>query len=108
MGYPTECGARTLDRMYTLRIEHPITEFAAWKQAFDGFAEMRRRAGVRAFAVRTPVDDAHYVHVDLDFETEEQANAFLGFLRERVWADRGASPALAGDPIARVLVVRAG
>lgn len=89
--------------MRTLHIEHPITSYDAWKTAFDLFAERRTEAGVRAHRISRPVDDEHYVVVDLDFDTAEQATRFLSFLRERVWAVPEASPALAGEPLARVL-----
>jgi hypothetical protein len=32
----------------TLHVEHPITDFAAWKAAFDRFADKRADAGVTA------------------------------------------------------------
>jgi hypothetical protein len=38
--------------MPTLHIEHAITDVETWLSAFDGFAEARRRAGVRASRVR--------------------------------------------------------
>ena len=41
--------------------------------------------------------------VDLDFDTVEQAEKFLGFLRANVWASTQNAPALAGKPQARVL-----
>jgi hypothetical protein len=42
--------------------------------------------------------------VDLDFETNEGAEAFLETLRTRVWASPDSSPALVGRPITRILV----
>lgn len=90
--------------MITLRIEHPVTDFPTWKQAFDRFAELRRSAGVRGQAVRRPVDDQHYVLVDLEFDDEEAAAAFLTTLRTRIWAMPANSPALAGEPSTRLLV----
>ena len=62
--------------MPTLHIEHPITDFATWRAAFDGFAEQRRAAGVTDHRVWRPVDDQRYVVVDLDFATTDQATAF--------------------------------
>ena len=41
--------------------------------------------------------------VDLDFDTVGEAEKFLGFLRENVWAATQNSPALAGEPQARIL-----
>jgi hypothetical protein len=88
--------------MTTLHIEHSIVDFATWRTAFDRFAEARAQAGVRAHRVQRPVDD-HYVVIDLDFDTAEQATRFLAFLRERVWSTPENSPALAGEVHTRVL-----
>jgi hypothetical protein len=89
--------------MATLHIEHPITSFTDWETAFQRFAAMRARAGVRRQQVQRPVDDARYVVIDLDFDTVEEAEGFLSVLKERVWSSRESSPALAGDPQTRIL-----
>ena len=90
--------------MKTLRIEHEITDYTVWKGAFDRFADMRTAAGARGYLIRRPVDDAQYVIVDLDFDSSQEAQAFLEMLRTRVWSTPANSPALAGDPITRILV----
>jgi hypothetical protein len=90
-------------RVTTLHIEHPITDFAVWRSAFDGFADRRRLGGVRSERIARPVDDDHYVVIDLDFDAREQAQRFLGFLESTVWASREASPALDGTPRTRIL-----
>jgi hypothetical protein len=87
----------------TLHIEHPITDFGTWHAAFDRFADRRRQGGVHAERIARPVDDDHYVMVDLDFEAPEQAQRFLSFLQSTVWASADASPALAGTPRTRIL-----
>lgn len=92
--------------MYTLHIEHPVTDFTTWRHAIARFADARTSAGVLAHTVRQPVDDAGYVLIDLDFATAEQPEAFLGFLRARVWSNPDNSPALGGAPIVRILEVR--
>lgn len=92
--------------MTTLHIEHPITDFATWSAAYDRFADRRRSAGVRAERVQQPVDDEHYVVVDLDFPTREGAQQFLTFLETSVWTSPGSSPALAGRPHTRILEPR--
>jgi hypothetical protein len=92
--------------MFTLHIEHPISDFGTWRTAFDGFADLRGRSGVLSHAIRQPADDSAYVLIDLDFETAEQAAHFLDLLQTRVWANPGASPGLAGAPITRILEVR--
>ncbi|MCX5129864.1 hypothetical protein OG898_29000 [Streptomyces sp. NBC_00193] len=89
--------------MFTLHIEHPITDFAVWKSAFDRFAPVRNEAGVRRHRVQRPVNDPAYVIVGLDFDTADQAERFLGFLQARVWASRDNAPALAGIPQTRIL-----
>jgi|tagenome__1003787_1003787.scaffolds.fasta_scaffold20649307_2 hypothetical protein len=91
--------------MPTLHIEHPVTDLAVWQAAFDRFADLRRQGGVSAERVQRPLDDDHYVVVDLDFPTREQAERFLGFLQSTVWASRNSSPALAGTPLTRILEI---
>jgi hypothetical protein len=89
--------------MATLHIEHPITDFDAWKTAFDRFAEAREKSGVRGHRILRPVDDARYVVVDLDFQTASEAENFLDFLQTRVWSSEQNAPALAGTPQTRIL-----
>ncbi len=89
--------------MATLHIEHPITDFDVWSNAFNRFADARARAGVRDHRVQRPVDDPRYVVIDLDFETQEQAAAFLTFLKTQVWGTPENAPALAAKPSALIL-----
>ena len=89
--------------MTTLHIEHPITDIVTWRAAYDRFADQRRQAGVHAERVAQPVDDDHYVVVDLDFSSRDGAERFLGFLETTVWASRETSPGLAGTPRTRIL-----
>jgi hypothetical protein len=89
--------------MYSLHIQHAITDLETWQGAFDRFEEMRASAGVRRSAIRQPVDDEHYVVIDLDFATEQEAEGFLEILRTRVWSVPDNSPALVGSPKTRIL-----
>jgi hypothetical protein len=89
--------------MTTLHIEHAISDLGAWQGAYDRFSDRRRQAGVRAERVSQPLDDDHYVVIDLDFPSREQAAGFLQFLQTTVWASREASPALVGPPRTRLL-----
>lgn len=91
--------------MPTLHIEHPITDLATWKAAFDRFAEHREKAGVSRQVVQCPVDDPCYVVVDLDFATTDAAKAFLEFLQTEVWSSRENSPALLGPPHTKILAL---
>ncbi len=88
--------------MTTLHIEHPINDFKVWKAAFDRFAEFRMKAGVRGHRLQHPVGDPRFMIIDLDFDNEDSAEAFLTFLRSNVWAQPENSPGLAGTPIARI------
>jgi hypothetical protein len=87
----------------TLHIEHAISDLQTWLGAFGRFAEARQRAGVKAQRVAQPVDDEHYIYVELDFDTVEQAEAFKNFLETKVWSSPDAAPALQGAPRARIL-----
>ena len=89
--------------MATLHIEHPITDFDEWHAAFSRFADARRQAGARAERIQRPVDDPNYIVVDLDFDTTEEAEAFLQFLKTQVWGIQENSPALAGAPHTLIL-----
>jgi hypothetical protein len=88
--------------MHVLRIEHAIRDFEAWKKAFDSDPALREAAGVRHYRVMRPMGKPNYVLIDLDFDTSSQAEGFLDAMRE-VWQSRGAAPALAGSPLARVV-----
>ncbi len=92
--------------MPTLHIEHPISDYDTWKGAFDRFETARGKAGVTSHRIRQPENDPEFIVVDLEFDETGQAHAFLGFLRENVWSSTDNAPALAGDPVARVLVDR--
>lgn len=89
--------------MFTLSIEHAISDFPTWKQAFDRFAEARQKAGVVSHRIRRPVDDPHHLVIELEFDAQENAEDFRQFLHNVVWANRDASPALVGDPASRIL-----
>lgn len=89
--------------MATLHIEHPISDLGTWLGAFDQFADARRDAGVTGQRIHQPVDDDKYIVVQLDFDSEQQAVDFKGFLESVVWKTPDLSPGLAGVPQARVL-----
>lgn len=89
--------------MFTLSIEHAISDFPTWKQAFDRFAERREKAGVVSHRVSRLVADPHYLVIELDFDAQDNAENFRKFLHNVVWENRDASPALVGTPETRVL-----
>jgi hypothetical protein len=111
LGWRLVEGGPILDRaglnmekaMATLHIQHAITDFGIWESAFNRFADARRRAGVRAHRIQRPVDNSRFVVIDLDFDSTEEAQSFLGFLSTQVWASPETSPGLAGTPEAMIL-----
>ena len=91
--------------MFTLRIEHGIRDFDTWKAAFDRDPIGRERSGVRGYRVFRPVDDPHYVLIDLDFASVGEAEAVLAALHRDVWRSATAAPALVGSPQTRIVEV---
>jgi hypothetical protein len=84
--------------MTTLHNEHPISDYTAWRGAFDRFAPLRAQAGVIAQRVFQPIDDVHHVVIQLDFPDDTRAAAFLDLLTTTIWPNAEASPALRGTP----------
>jgi hypothetical protein len=82
--------------MPILRIEHAVPDFEGWKRAFDSDPVDRKGSGVRRYQVRRPVDDPNYVLIDLEFDTQAEAEA----LRE-VWSRVQGTVVL--DPQARIV-----
>jgi len=74
--------------MPILRIEHPVSNFDAWKQTFDSDPFGRERSGVRRHRILRGLDDPNYVTVDLEFDTAREAEAvhttLKGLWRRRV------------------------
>jgi hypothetical protein len=89
--------------MTRLHIEHAITDFDTWRGAFDRFAAMRATAGVTGTRLARPVDDDHFIVIDLDFPSPDQAAAFLDVLHRHVWATPENSPGLNGAPRTMIL-----
>jgi len=87
-----------------LQIEHAISDFDVWKKAFDADPVGRTEGGVRRYRVLRPLDDPHYVKVELEFDTQAGAEAFRGRLEE-LWESGRAAPALAGAPQTRIVEV---
>jgi hypothetical protein len=60
---------------------------------------------VRRHQIVQPADDENYVVLDLEFESEGEAEAYLEWLQREVWSSREASPALSGGPRTRIAKV---
>ena len=71
--------------MHILQIEHPVSDYDGWKKAFDSDPAGREASGVRGYRIARPLEDPHYVRIDLELDTAEEAEALLAKLRP-VWA----------------------
>jgi quinol monooxygenase YgiN len=59
-------------------IRHHVSDYAAWREVYDGFDETQREHGVRAEAVYRAVDDPNDVTVTHDFDDAAAAKTFMG------------------------------
>lgn len=74
--------------MPIVRIEHAVASYDRWKQAFDGDPADRKGSGVRRYQVLRATDDPNLVMIDLEFDSNEDATAFLGKM-QRIWEGPG-------------------
>ena len=88
--------------MIVVRIQHPVTDYEAWKGTFDADPADRRGSGVRRYRILRAKDDPNCVMIDLEFDTESEAEAMLASLRA-MW-DR-VQGTLISDPRARIVDV---
>ncbi|MEU0092434.1 hypothetical protein [Kribbella sp. NPDC006257] len=70
--------------MITVHVVNQISDYDAWKQAFDRYDGARRDHHVLAYRISQPADDDHAVYVDLDFQSRHDADEFVHLL-ERIW-----------------------
>ena len=71
--------------MPILRIEHSVPDFDGWKRVFDSDPVDRKKSGVRRYQVLRSIDDPNYVMIDLEFDTQSEAEALLAAMRQ-VWS----------------------
>jgi hypothetical protein len=64
--------------MVRLFIRHNVADYQAWRQGYDDFDEQRRSMGVTGDAVYQSIDNPNDVTAFHDFDTAEQAQAFVG------------------------------
>ena len=86
--------------MPTLRIEHAVPDFAGWKRAFDSDPADRKGSGVRRYQVSRSVEDPNFVMIDLEFDSQEDAEGLLAKMRE-VWNGEGRN--VMRNPQARIV-----
>lgn len=71
--------------MFVLRIEHSVSDYEAWKQAFDSDPADRKGSGVFAYTVSRSVADPDFVVIDLGFPDPDAAAVMHDKLKG-VWA----------------------
>ena len=86
--------------MTSLHIEHSVNKLHPWLETFRSFDDFRTEGGVIAVQIRHGVDNPNYVAIDLEFESVEQARAFLGQLETQIWPN---SPHFDGTPTTHIL-----
>ncbi|HEY7105710.1 MAG TPA: hypothetical protein VH986_04870 [Acidimicrobiia bacterium] len=95
--------------MPVVRIEHPVADFARWKEAFDSDPVGREQIGVRRYTILRDLqgadvpDGGAYVLVDLELDTMEQAQRLRTALDE-LWG-RVRPTGLIGDQVSRIAEV---
>ncbi len=85
--------------MPIVRIEHAVPSFEKWKQAFDSDPADRKGCGVRRYQVLRLQNDPNYVLIDLEFDSSNEAEAFLRTM-QRIWGGQG--KAVMQNPSGRV------
>jgi len=91
--------------MHVLKIEYPVADYDAWKEAFDRDVLDREGSGVRRYRVLRPTDDPNYVMIDLDFDDADEAQAYLAALQRQFYSSRQASPISGGGLRTRIVEV---
>jgi hypothetical protein len=86
--------------VHVLRIEHPVPDFDAWKRAFESDPIGREKGGVRSYRILRATEDSNYALIDLEFDSADDAEAFLASLRE-LWGRVD----VMRDPHARIVEV---
>lgn len=64
--------------MTTLFVRHTVSDYAAWRKAYDGFAPVQKAKGVTAQAVYQAADNPNDVTVSHEFASLAAAQAFVG------------------------------
>jgi len=85
--------------MPVVRIEHVVPNFEMWKEVFDSDPADRKGSGVRRYQILRAQDEPNYVMIDLEFDSNDEAEAFLRTM-EGIWS--GPGKAVMQNPRARV------
>ena len=86
--------------MLIVRIEHSVPDYERWKRVFDSDPADRKGSGVRRYEVLRDHDDRNFVMIDLEFDTIDQAQAFVRKM-EGIW--NGPGRAVMQGPRSRIV-----
>jgi len=86
--------------MFTLQIEHPVSNYEAWKKIFDSDPAGRQKNGVIRYTIYRSMDDPNLVIGELVFEEKDKAERFLQALRG-IWGNMAGN--VIGNPKGRIL-----
>jgi hypothetical protein len=64
--------------MATMFVRHTISDYKAWRKAYDDFAPVQKAKGVMAQAVYQAADNPNDITVTHEFGSVEAAQASLG------------------------------
>lgn len=87
----------------TLRVDLKVRSYDQWRRAFEGDAAGRAEHGARRYRIFRPVGRADEVSLDLDFDSAQQAEAFLQTMGTKVWPDPDTAPAKVGEPVVKIV-----
>jgi hypothetical protein len=73
---PRRSSGKEDQGMATMFVHHKVTDFAAWKQVYEGFMPAAKGMSLTAEAVYQAADDPNDVTVTHEFPTVEAALAF--------------------------------
>ena len=89
--------------MTTLRLDFKVRDYEMWREAFARDSGGRQEAGMLGYRIFRPLDDAHRVMIDADFDSADKAEGFLHVMRTKVWPDPDKAPAKEGAADVRIV-----
>jgi hypothetical protein len=63
--------------MATLFVRHTVSDYAAWRKAYDAFGPIQKAKAVKAEAVYQAADNPNDVTVTHEFASVKEAQAFV-------------------------------
>jgi hypothetical protein len=89
--------------MIVLQIEHNVSSYDGWKNAFDSDPINRKKSGVKRYQIYQAAEDPKYVVIDLYFDSQEESLSALKALQQ-LWSKVQGTVMV--DPKARILAVK--